>query len=174
MEPPMSYVLVLVTSPTFWAFSILMVLGAAIAGMLFKKINGSPAKVAAYRSTGIDFACVFIPFAVLGVAHWINGTFPSYLQTPELPMAAVVAAVLCLVHLYRAQLASKRIASHKIVILACAISVLLVPSGVLIFHIVLSDGVTPWIAVLNALWALLVLWLSYGFAAAVNAVWASG
>ncbi|WP_209064389.1 hypothetical protein [Endozoicomonas sp. G2_2] len=166
----MSYVLVLVTSPTFWACYILMaLLIPSVAGMVFKPVTGTTKKQRAYRATGIEFALVFLPFAVVGIANGINGTFAGFLASPELPVAAMVAASLALLHIIRADLLRRVEQPHKPVILIGIACLVMAVSIALIVFLVTTPEITSWVAVFNAAYTSVALVLMYGFAAAAAA-----
>jgi len=156
--------------PELAAYTLLLILCAAFAGMMQGPKNGRPIEtVRAYRKAGLEVLIIYLPFVLYAVLNGYKGTFMDLLASPELPMAGAIVSGTSASRAYKQLRANEGVYDpYKFQTLTVMGIALCIGCVFLASWITLQDSVSPWIGVSNLIIALFVTILSFGVIASME------
>lgn len=156
--------------PELAAYTLLLFLCAAFAGMMRGAKNGRPIEtVRVYRKAGLEVLIIYLPFVLYAVLSGFKGTFIDLLASAELPMAGAIVSATSASRAYKQLKVNEGVYdAYKFQSLTVMGVAICVGCVFLASWITLQDSVSPWIGVSNLIIALVVTILSFSVIASMK------
>lgn len=158
--------------PELAAYTLLLLLFAAFAGMMKGPQNGRPmATVRVYRKTGVGVFITFAPFVLSAVLNSYKGNLMDVLASSELAMAGALVSGNSAYRAYKGLMANEGVYDdYKFQFFMVMSIALCVGCAFLASWIILQEPASHWIGVSNLIVVLVVTTLSFGVTAAMAAI----